>query len=311
MRRSEIFCRIDSKDLSNLFNEYEDNEEENIEDNLVNYQNNLYEQGIGYNDRERGNNREGGIYSLMNYGSGSSSYQVRIVEHDSASIPEYNKPYIILDLRECNAQEFNHCHIKGSIHYPQSLLTRHQMSLNLTSYGINLNQYKNQEERLIILYCNDEKISTIVGKALVDRDISNVFVLTGGLDEFKKQYPQYIEGGITKTNDFLSLSRRDGPPSARSGTGSVRSVTGSVRGGTGSIRGGTSLQSLPENRSYSQSNTPRSGTFSLTSDRLKQLEATRQGSAMASASSASVRSDATFRTGKSGKNCYFLYISSQ
>ncbi len=55
-------------------------------------------------------------------------------------------------------------------------------------------EFKNKEESLIIVYCDDEMRSRETCKILVDRGIDNVFLLTGGLMEFAAKFPHYVDG---------------------------------------------------------------------------------------------------------------------
>lgn len=57
-----------------------------------------------------------------------------------------------------------------------------------------LNNFKNKEGLLIIVYCDDERISCDAAKMLVDRGTDNIYCLSGGLVEFAPQYPAFIEG---------------------------------------------------------------------------------------------------------------------
>lgn len=57
-------------------------------------------------------------------------------------------------------------------------------------------KFRNKEERLIIIYCDDERISREVCKTLVDRGTDNIFILQGGLKEFAGFYPEFIEGDL-------------------------------------------------------------------------------------------------------------------
>ena len=57
--------------------------------------------------------------------------------------------------------------------------------------------FKNKEDTLIVVYCEDERISTDFAKTLVDRGIDNVFLLTGGIRDFASNYPLYTEGDFS------------------------------------------------------------------------------------------------------------------
>ena len=56
--------------------------------------------------------------------------------------------------------------------------------------------FKNKEETLIIVYCDDERISADAAKLFVDRGTDNIFLLSGGLFEFGLEYPSFVEGDL-------------------------------------------------------------------------------------------------------------------
>lgn len=55
--------------------------------------------------------------------------------------------------------------------------------------------FRNKEEHLIVLYCEDEKISRDAAKVMVDRGIDNIYLLTGGMVAFAGN-EAYIEGNL-------------------------------------------------------------------------------------------------------------------
>ena len=69
-------------------------------------------------------------------------------------------------------------------------------------------EFRNKEESLIIVYCDDEMRSRETCKIMVDRGIDNVFLLTGGMIEFAAKYPHYIEGEMP--NIPVSPTRKAG-----------------------------------------------------------------------------------------------------
>lgn len=111
----------------------------------------------------------------------------RIVTYSESAEPEYNRPYLILDCRE--RAEYNQCRLVQARSFPQALLNRDQMHPEIY-------KFRNKEERLIIIYCDDERISREVCKTLVDRGTDNIFILQGGLKEFAGLYPEFIEGDV-------------------------------------------------------------------------------------------------------------------
>jgi rhodanese-related sulfurtransferase len=55
-----------------------------------------------------------------------------------------------------------------------------------------LYNFKNKAGCLVIVYCDDEKESREVAKTFVDRGTDNIFVLSGGMNEFGSEFPFYI-----------------------------------------------------------------------------------------------------------------------
>lgn len=110
--------------------------------------------------------------------------------HNTVVYEEYDepagyRPYLILDVRE--TIDYNTCHLLRAKSYPYQLIRRDQVLAEMY-------RFKNKEEHLIILYCDDERISRDVAKTLVDRGFDNTFVLTGGIREFAAHYPEFIQG---------------------------------------------------------------------------------------------------------------------
>ena len=148
-RRDEIFYRITKGQLHELLREYERDEFETIRD------------------------------------SGKMDDSVRIVTYSETAEPLYDKPYLILDVRE--AVDFNDHHIQQARSFPYTMLRRDQMHPEVY-------RFRNKPESLVIVCCSDEKISRDSAKTLVDRGVDNVYLLTGGINEFAYEFPEFIEG---------------------------------------------------------------------------------------------------------------------
>lgn len=172
-RRDEIFFRINAGQLNDLLSEYEADEYESFSDSF-----------------------RGGDGSL------------KIVTHTDTAEASYNKPYLILDVRE--AEYYNSCHIIQARTFPYALLRRDQVHPEVY-------KFKNKPESLIIVYCNDEKISCDAAKVMVDRGIDNIYVLNGGLHEFAGEFPSFIEGNPPPL-----------PSSQKSRTAASRSISSNI-----------------------------------------------------------------------------------
>ncbi len=149
-RRGEIFFRLTASQLYELYREYEQDEYESIKDSAT---------GVGG----------------------------RIVTYNEEDEPTYNKPYLILDVRE--ADVFRRSHLLQARSFPHAVLRRDQ-------YHPDIYRFRNKSESLIIVYCDDERVSTAVAKDLVDRGTDNIYLLTGGINEFAVDFPSFIEGDI-------------------------------------------------------------------------------------------------------------------
>ena len=102
----------------------------------------------------------------------------------------YDKPYLILDMRE--RFEYDRGHLLQARNFPLALLRRDKIPPELYAF-------RNKPGCLIILYCNDERISREAAKVFVDRGTENVFLLSGGIVEFAAEFPFYIEGEVPPT----------------------------------------------------------------------------------------------------------------
>ena len=172
-RREEIFFRINCGQLNDLFSEYENDEYESLTDSF-----------------------RGGDDTL------------KIVTHSAdAAEAVYNKPYLILDVRE--SELYNECHIVHGRSFPFALLRRDQLHPDVY-------KFRNKPETLIILYCNDEKTSCEAAKIMVDRGIDNIYVLNGGLYEFAEEFASYIEGAPPAGPSSSSRSKKASSASSSS-----------------------------------------------------------------------------------------------
>lgn len=113
------------------------------------------------------------------------SNTLKIVTHSTNEEPVNEKPYLILDVRE--TVSYNAYHLLQARSFPYTLIRRDQLHPEIY-------KFRNKQESLIIVCCDDERISKDVAKTLVDRGTDNVYLLTGGIDEFASEYPAFIEG---------------------------------------------------------------------------------------------------------------------
>lgn len=153
-RRDEIFFRITRHQIFELYNEYEADE---------------------YEDIAEAESRHVGARGPV------------IVTHSETARADYDKPYLLLDVRDEAA--FHAYYMLQARSFPFVLMRRDRMPPEL-------NKFKNKPEHLIIVVADDEHLGRDAAKLLVDRGSDNVFLLSGGINDFAIDYPSFIEGKV-------------------------------------------------------------------------------------------------------------------
>lgn len=127
------------------------------------------------------------IESMADSREYGQSNPTKIVTYSETADALNSKPYLILDVRE--PEEFCKCHLLHARSFPFTMMRRDQLHPEFYNF-------KNKEETLIIVYCDDERISADAAKLFVDRGTDNIFLLSGGLFEFGLEYPSFVEGDL-------------------------------------------------------------------------------------------------------------------
>ncbi len=96
-----------------------------------------------------------------------------------------NTSFLLLDLRE--PEEYNLWRIKESINFPAPNISRDKMIPELF-------RFKNQPEKLIIVYMLDERQGTQYAQMFTEKGFENVFLLSGGCEEFLEKFSELCEG---------------------------------------------------------------------------------------------------------------------
>eukprot|EP00057_Strongylocentrotus_purpuratus_P031354 XP_784363.3 PREDICTED: centrosomal protein of 41 kDa B isoform X1 [Strongylocentrotus purpuratus] len=116
-----------------------------------------------------------------------------------ATEQEPDCPYLLLDLRDKDI--YQQCHIITAECYPTAMLSR-----AVNNFTKNILNFRNKPGKIIVIYDEDERISTTAATTFVDRGFDNVFLLSGGLKVAAQKFPK---GLITGT---LPPSCRPPPP---------------------------------------------------------------------------------------------------
>ena len=93
--------------------------------------------------------------------------------------------FLLLDMRE--QSEYDEFHIKESINFPAPNVTRDKIIPELF-------RFRNKEDKLIIIYMLDERSGTASAKLLYEKGYDNVYLLSGGIEEFLINHQDLIEG---------------------------------------------------------------------------------------------------------------------
>uniref|UniRef100_A0A7M5V7M9 Rhodanese domain-containing protein n=2 Tax=Clytia hemisphaerica TaxID=252671 RepID=A0A7M5V7M9_9CNID len=125
-------------------------------------------------------------------------------------------PYLLLDIRDSDA--FDEGHIIGAINYPSAMLNR---TVNYLSKEICA--FKNKPGKIIIVYDDDEKLAPQVATSLLQKDVENVIMLSGGMKVLHKKFPSCFITGTVPSTCFSPKTDRKGklkpPPKVISNIG--------------------------------------------------------------------------------------------
>ena len=90
-------------------------------------------------------------------------------------------------------REFNEFHVVGSVSFPHGWLNRQ-------NHLCALQRFKNLDHKVIIVFMDNERHGTHVAKTLTEKGFGNIYLLTGGVQQFYIDYPKLVEG--TKIPDY-------------------------------------------------------------------------------------------------------------
>jgi centrosomal protein CEP41 len=93
--------------------------------------------------------------------------------------------FILLDLRDEDA--FEEYHIKESINFPEPNISRDKVIPELF-------RFRNKEDKLIIVYMNDERSGSSAAKKFYEKGYDNIYLLSGGIEEFILAHPHLVVG---------------------------------------------------------------------------------------------------------------------
>lgn len=174
-RKSEMFKRVKGSTIIKLIKAAQANQTESIY-NLGN------EPNPNLGDEQKDDNK-----SVASQQTAKSNItNVTAVTYATEMLGNLSEiDYLILDLREdC---DYERIHIRDALNFPAVNISRdkftHQMIM-----------MKNKPGKMIIMYHNDERNGIPYANNFFQKGYDNVYFLSGGIEEFSKNYPDYLEG---------------------------------------------------------------------------------------------------------------------
>jgi len=84
-------------------------------------------------------------------------------------------------------KEFLEFHIIGSVSFPHGWINRY-------NHFQALSRFKNLDDKVIIAFMDNERHGTAAAKVLTEKGFSNIYLLTGGIQQFFIDYPELVDG---------------------------------------------------------------------------------------------------------------------
>jgi len=178
-RKKELFKRIKPSTVANFMRK-----EKNFENiyNLIETSNIQSPSSLSVENRF-GNKS---LVSKHDYPDNLSQSHVSVVTYATEQLGFNSETeYVIADLRE--PDEYELYHIKEAINYPGPEIGRDKFPLQI----MNL---KNKHNKFIIIYHNDEKHGIPYAAGMYEKGYDNVYLISGGIEEFLKDAHDLVEG---------------------------------------------------------------------------------------------------------------------
>lgn len=150
---------------------------------------------------------------------GAQDFNPRIVTHEAEAEAAYERPYLIIDVRD--AQDYGEAHVLQARSFPQRLLMQDRQTKEMV-------HYRNREGCLVILYCADGRQSAAAAQILTTRGFDNAYVLEGGISAFAQRFPAYVDGDASILSQNVS-PRANGASGGNSRSASTSSSSYSKR----------------------------------------------------------------------------------
>jgi centrosomal protein CEP41 len=177
-RKSELFKRVKGSTIIKLIKSAKEKQTESIY-NLGNGDQNINNQNI---EEQKDDNKS----VISNQTNKSNITNVTAVTYATEMLGNLSEiDFIILDLREeC---EYERIHVLEAVSFPGVNITRDKFTQQLI-------MMKNKPGKMIIMYHTDERNGIPYANNFFQKGYDNVYFLSGGIEEFEKYHPEYLDG---------------------------------------------------------------------------------------------------------------------
>ena len=175
-RKSEMFKRVKGSTIIKLIKAAQENQKESIY-NLGSGEPNLSQQEVPKDDNQSIASQQTAKSNITNVTA------VTYATYMLGNLSEID--FIILDLRE--TCDYERIHLKEAISFPAVNITRDKFTNQMI-------MMKNKPGKMIILYHNDERSGIPYANNFFQKGYDNVYFLSGGIEEFSKNFPDHLEG---------------------------------------------------------------------------------------------------------------------
>ena len=177
-RKSELFKRVKGSTIIKLIKSAKENQTESIY-NLGNGDQNINNQNI---EEQKDDNK-----SVISHQTNKSNMtNVTAVTYATEMLGNLSEiDFIILDLRE--ESEYERVHVIEAVSFPAVNISRDKFTQQLI-------MMKNKPGKMIIMYHTDERNGIPYANNFFQKGYDNVYFLSGGIEEFEKYHPDYLDG---------------------------------------------------------------------------------------------------------------------
>ena len=177
-RKSELFKRVKGSTIIKLIKSAKESQTESIY-NLGSGDQNINNQNI----EEQKDDNKSVVSQQTNKSNITNVTAVTYATEMLGNLSEID--FIILDLRE--ETEYDRVHVIEAVSFPAVNISRDKFTQQLI-------MMKNKPGKMIILYHTDERNGIPYANNFYQKGYDNVYFLSGGIEEFEKYHPDYLDG---------------------------------------------------------------------------------------------------------------------